>query len=306
VLSGQASFDAALRAINGAEIYRFLVKPCPAAELEQVLREALTRRNSLRRFARWERDNAGDLALQTARFERVLEASWIAWQPIVDARDGRVYAHEALLRSDDAEHPTPERVLALAARAGRSIELGRRVRLHVADGLAREADANDVFVNVDPCDLADDTLVLGADELARHARRVVLEITERDTLAEVPDLDRRLASLRALGYRIAIDDLGGGYSGLTSLARVLPDIVKFDMELVRGIDGSPTRQRLLGPMVRMCRDMGIRTLAEGVETEGERTTVVALGCDLLQGFLLGRPERDARARQPGRDVVSAA
>ncbi len=94
-----------------------------------------------------------------------------------------------------------------------------------------------------------------------------------------------------MGFRIAVDDLGAGYAGLTSFALLEPDFVKFDMALVRDVQTSPIRQKLIGSMTTLCREMGMRVVAEGIETVEERDTVMQLGCDLLQGFLLGRPGR---------------
>ncbi len=119
---------------------------------------------------------------------------------------------------------------------------------------------------------------------------MVLEITERATLDGVIDLRRRVERLRDLGFRVAVDDLGAGYAGLTSFVVLQPDIVKIDMSLIRGVEDDPTRQALVRSMAGVCREMDIMVVAEGIETEAERHTVAELGCDLLQGFLLGRPE----------------
>jgi EAL domain-containing protein (putative c-di-GMP-specific phosphodiesterase class I) len=95
--------------------------------------------------------------------------------------------------------------------------------------------------------------------------------------------------LRRLGYRLAVDDLGAGYAGLTSFAALNPHVVKLDMSLVRGADHEPVKQRVIASMTSLCKEFGIMVVAEGIETTAERDTVIALGCDLVQGFLLGRP-----------------
>jgi hypothetical protein len=101
----------------------------------------------------------------------------------------------------------------------------------------------------------------------------------------------RISALRELGFRIAVDDLGAGYAGLTSFARLRPEIVKLDMSLIRGVDQDPTRQHLIRSLNGACRDLGIRVVAEGVETKEERDTLVALGSNLLQGYLFSKPAR---------------
>ena len=99
----------------------------------------------------------------------------------------------------------------------------------------------------------------------------------------------RIRNLRDLGYRIAVDDLGRAMPGSTRFAALEPDIVKLDMSLVRNSDSEPVKRKLIGSMAALCRDLGMLVVAEGIETEAERDVVVDLGCDFLQGYLIGRP-----------------
>jgi EAL domain-containing protein (putative c-di-GMP-specific phosphodiesterase class I) len=183
--------------------------------------------------------------------------------------------------------PHPGALIDLAQRLGRLPELGRRVRSAVA-AVASDSFAR-LFVNLHPVDLLDEELFDPAAPLSRHARRVVLEVTERAGIEGIDDLADRLRRLRALGYRVAIDDLGEGYAGLTSLARVAPEFVKLDMSLVRGIDASPAQRHIVASTVQLCRALGSEIIAEGVETVAERDALVTIGLDLLQGFLIARP-----------------
>jgi EAL domain-containing protein (putative c-di-GMP-specific phosphodiesterase class I) len=146
------------------------------------------------------------------------------------------------------------------------------------------------FVNLHPDDFLDEDLYDAASPLASLAPEIVLEITERSPIDSVPDIRGRVARLRALGFRLAVDDLGAGYAGLTSFASLQPDFVKLDRGLVAGIDGEPVKRKLVGSVLSVCRELGIAVVAEGVETPGERETAAALGCDLMQGFLFRRPE----------------
>jgi EAL domain-containing protein (putative c-di-GMP-specific phosphodiesterase class I) len=101
--------------------------------------------------------------------------------------------------------------------------------------------------------------------------------------------------LRNLGFRIAVDDLGAGYAGLSSFSQLEPDFVKLDMSLVRGIDASSSKSSLVRSMVHVCtQELGMRVVCEGVETKAERDTLEGLGADLLQGYLFGKPERGFR------------
>jgi len=120
---------------------------------------------------------------------------------------------------------------------------------------------------------------------------VVLEITERAALDRIDEPMLRMKRLRAMGYRIAVDDLGAGYAGLTSFAQLEPEVVKVDMSLVRGIHLSQTKQKLIRSIVELCRDLKIQIVAEGIETVEERNALIRLGGDLCQGYFFARPER---------------
>jgi len=147
-----------------------------------------------------------------------------------------------------------------------------------------------IFVNLHVLDLEDEDLFDPATPLAAFATRIHFEITERAALERVKDAQPRITRLRALGYRIAIDDLGEGYSGLTSFAHLEPEAVKLDMSLIRGIETVPMKRKLVRAMATLCRELDARLIAEGVETAAERDTIVELGGDLLQGFLFAKPD----------------
>ena len=88
-----------------------------------------------------------------------------------------------------------------------------------------------------------------------------------------------------------MDDLGAGYAALSSLASIQPEVVKLDMSLVRGVDQQPIKRRLVASLQTLGEPLGITVVAEGVETIAERDTLVAIGCDLFQGFLFAKPQR---------------
>jgi EAL domain-containing protein (putative c-di-GMP-specific phosphodiesterase class I) len=124
---------------------------------------------------------------------------------------------------------------------------------------------------------------------------VVLEITERSSLAKMPDVIQRMRALRALGFRIAIDDLGAGYAGLNSFTTLEPDVVKLDMGLVRGLDSSSTKQKVIRMIVALCKELGIEVIAEGIETTAERDALIGLGADRFQGYLFAKPGKPTPA-----------
>jgi EAL domain-containing protein (putative c-di-GMP-specific phosphodiesterase class I) len=137
--------------------------------------------------------------------------------------------------------------------------------------------------------LLDESLFAADSLLAAYAKRIVLEITERVALEHASDVPERIRRLRELGYRIAIDDLGAGYAGLSYFALLSPDVVKLDMSLVRSVHESPIKQKLVGSMTMLCRELGMRVVAEGVETAIERDTLINIGADVLQGYLYAKP-----------------
>jgi EAL domain-containing protein (putative c-di-GMP-specific phosphodiesterase class I) len=230
----------------------------------------------------------GDRAGLDAALARALSTLWLAAQPIVRAADGTPFAHEVLVRSREALLPTPGSLFDAADRLGTTATLGRHIRRHAAEILARSASAT-LFVNVVPGDLLDDDLFHSSAPLSPHAARVVLEITERASLERVPDARVRIERLRALGYRLALDDLGAGYAGLSSFAILEPEITKLDMSLIRDLDTQTVKQRLVRSLTAVCHDLGSSVVAEGVETAAERDAAVSLGCDLIQGYFVGRP-----------------
>lgn len=167
--------------------------------------------------------------------------------------------------------------------------LGQAIRVRVARLLPALRPSCPLFVNIRPADLDDSDLLSERGLLTPFAERVVLAITEHAGLDQIPDLSARLARLRGLGYRIALDDLGSGYAGLASLIQVEPDVVKLDMSLVRGIDHSSLMQRVRRTAANLCREINVRMVGEGVETRAERDCAVAHGGDLFQGFFFARP-----------------
>ena len=124
-----------------------------------------------------------------------------------------------------------------------------------------------------------------------------MEVTERVSLDGVRNVVSRVGKLRAMGFKIAVDDLGAGYAGLTSYSQLEPDIAKIDISLVRDIDSASRKQRIVRSMKTLCDELDTLVVAEGVETAAERDTLAGLGCDLLQGFLFAKPNRDFQAPQ---------
>jgi len=223
--------------------------------------------------------------------DRALSSLWMAYQPIVHAATGSLFGYEALPRSDDPALSDPGAFLEAAGQLGRVHDVGRVVRRKVSEAMNHLSRPALLFVNLHAVELSDETLTSPSAPLTAIAARVVLAITGRASLESIDDVPSRVARLREMGFRIAIDDLGAGYSGLTSVARLEPEFVKLDMSLVRDIHKSPVKRKVVRSMTALFKDMGIAVVAEGIEVVEERDTIVELGCDLLQGFLLARAGR---------------
>jgi EAL domain-containing protein (putative c-di-GMP-specific phosphodiesterase class I) len=251
-------------------------------ELARVRKEA----HDVVRFAASADDARREI---TSRFDRAVASLYMLYQPIVCWSERRVFGYEALVRSGEASLPHPGALFDAAEQLMRWDDLCRNIRSRCAGPLQAAEPECLLFVNVHARELLDDTLYDRSSALAGAASRIVLEITERAHLETVPDVESRINRLRALGFRIAIDDIGAGYSGLNSFTMLHPDLIKLDMALVRDIDSDPVKRRLAGLLVQLCKDLGIGVVGEGVETGAEKDTLLELGCDLLQGFLFGHP-----------------
>jgi EAL domain-containing protein (putative c-di-GMP-specific phosphodiesterase class I) len=292
LITGEPAIATAIKALEyGA--FHYLTKPVDLNTLEEVVDKA----TCLRKMAEMRR-RAMELSISNGppenlqslqlKFNSALSSLWMAFQPIVRA-NGELYGYEALLRSNEPALPNPGAVIDAAEKLGELDVLGRTIRARSAAAMATAPPGAVLFVNIHTTDLLDPELLSPEAPLSQIAHRVILEITERSSIDSVPDLRGVVANLRALGFRVAVDDLGAGYAGLTSFALLEPEIVKLDMSLVRDVHESPTRQKLVRSMTALCKDMGMLVVGEGVETELERQTLERLGCDLLQGYLIARP-----------------
>ncbi|MET0795505.1 MAG: EAL domain-containing response regulator, partial [Polyangiaceae bacterium] len=249
LVTGNPDLASATEAVeHGA--FQYLIKPVASDRLDEVVERAA----SVCRMARVKREyveeygsstfRVGDRAGISATLERALGSLWVAYQPIVRASDHEIFAYEALMRSDEPDLPNPQAVLKAAERVERLADLGGTMRRLAALELSA-ADGAVLFVNLHPEDLCDEALYQEDAPLTQLASRVVLEITERASLEHIRNLRERVARLRGLGFRIALDDLGAGYAGLTSFTQLEPEFVKLDMELIRGIHQHEMKRKIV-------------------------------------------------------------
>ncbi|MEO8482060.1 MAG: EAL domain-containing protein [Acidobacteriota bacterium] len=284
VLSGTMDPRTISRAVNEAGVFRYLLKPCTPADLGLAVQQALEA-HVVHRTGTPQRQL--DLSIDDA-----MRSMHMVMQPIYGSRGGELFAHEALMRLPADMDASAGDLLDAADAAGRLWEVERAIRACITTRLDQRPRGTSVFVNLHPRSLLDPQLYSTDDPLAAYAEAIVLEITERGSLEEVDDLRHRIELLRECGYRVAIDDMGSGYSGLTAFTTILPDFVKFDRELIRAMHSTPSKHKLVRSIAAVCRELSITTVAEGVEEENDLKAARQMGCNLLQGYLLGRPAAD--------------
>ncbi len=218
----------------------------------------------------------------------------MAFQPIVDLVQGRIWGYEALVRGQHGESAldvlsqvTDETKYAFdqACRV-KAIELaGEKMPTLSKAMLSINFLPNAVY---EPKACIRTTLDASA-KAKFSPQRLMFEFTEQEEMQDTDHVQHIVTEYRKMGFTTAIDDFGSGFSGLGLLARFQTDIVKIDMELIRNIDKSPSRQAIVQGIMTMSNLMQFKVLAEGVETEAETHTLLKLGIDLFQGYFFAKP-----------------
>ncbi|MET0291133.1 MAG: EAL domain-containing protein [Steroidobacteraceae bacterium] len=220
-----------------------------------------------------------------------------AYQPIVDIERREVFAYEALVRGKNGEsagsvfQQVPDGELHAFDRDIRADAIGLAARLGLRTRLSLNVLPQSVL-------LVPDAVNTTLDAARRHgiaADCLILEVTEGELIADAARFAERMNSFRSEGVKLAIDDFGAGYSGLNLLCDFQPDVLKLDMNLVRGVNASGPRQAVVRAVIQACDDLGIEVIAEGVETQDEFDWFRRTGLRLFQGFLFGRPGFEALA-----------
>jgi len=217
------------------------------------------------------------------------------FQPVVDLRRRSILGYEALSRGPAGSvYQMPLRLFEMAEQADLVFELDRKCRrraLASASSLPRSAK---LFVNVYPSAMYDPefqgaALISLVESQGLSPDRVVLEITEKSAIENYEVFAEALSALTRHGFTIAVDDVGAGYSGLEKIAHLNPRYLKFDRELIRDIDSSYIRREMTRALKAFADSIGSAIIAEGIERQGELDTLIELGVDYGQGYLLGRP-----------------
>jgi diguanylate cyclase (GGDEF)-like protein len=212
-----------------------------------------------------------------------------AYQPIVHSATQRILGYEGLCRPTQEMFKSPADLFTCAERNSRVLELGRMVRDLIVKPMPYLPEPLLLFVNLHPYELYDPQFLDGDSSLDPWASRVVLEVTEVGAVRDYGHLRESIKHLRRRGYKIGLDDLGSGYSGLNCLAQLDADYAKLDIGLLRSIRFGSRSARLVKHILEFAHEDNIQVIGEGIETEEERSVVTELGCQLLQGFYFARP-----------------
>jgi EAL domain-containing protein (putative c-di-GMP-specific phosphodiesterase class I) len=225
----------------------------------------------------------------------------MAFQPIFDLASGAVFAEEALVRGLKGEGA--QTILSRVDDANR-YAFDQQCRVKAIEMTAARRDSGDgagLSINFMPHAVYEPRacIRLTLDAARRTGfplNQIIFEFTEGERL-DTDHLLNILKTYRDIGFKTAIDDFGAGYAGLNLLTHFQPDIVKIDMDLMRGIDTDKTKQVILKHTLAMLGDLGIAPICEGIETLAELATIQDLGVRLVQGYVLARPIFDGAAGQ---------
>lgn len=290
LVTSELALPLVVTAVNVGKVARVIEKPFDANTLVETVKEALANHNRLTSMLQTEK---GEGSAQEQRdLTEVLSGSALrlAVQPIVRASTGQVFGYELLLRS---AHPTldgPGPVLMAAERHRMLRELGSVVVARAAEWLMRLPEGRRVFMNLHPQELVDATaLSTRMEVLQLWSDRVVLEITERSEVGEDFSWEGALERVKAMGFQIAVDDLGSGYAALNMLAELQPHFMKVDISIVRDVHKDDHKRRLVDLLCSFASATGSEVVAMGVECEEEAQALIDAGVDLMQGYLYGEP-----------------
>lgn len=234
-----------------------------------------------------------EFALQEILDNKLLQS---VYQPVISLKHRCIHAWEALSRGplhSPLHNPVP--LFAAARQQGRLVELEKLSREQAISGFARQKLKGCLFLNISPDVLIqpDHTPGMTLDLLQRFEldpTQVVIELTEQHPIQDFTLMRDAISHYRTMGFRIALDDLGSGYSGLRAWSELRPDFVKVDQHFVRQCDSDKVKQDFLHFICNIASALDTEVIAEGVETREEMQTLQSLGLDYLQGYYFARPQ----------------
>ena len=271
--------------------------PRTKTDYESLISVALSRKNGQKmNIQKLNADGLTDAQIEEAKVvNEILDKNKINYhfQPIVNVRNGEIYAYEALMRVDTNPIIRPLVVIKYAGLFNRLCDIEHATFHNVLDYINKNSksirkDAK-IFINSIPGQrLKNQDMKIIAEKAKFFAGRLVVEFTEQSEINEQELNDMKQEYMKA-GFETAVDDYGTGYSNVSNLLRYMPNYVKIDRALLANIQDSPQKQHFVRDIIEFSHDNNILALAEGVETAEEVETVIKLGIDLVQGYYIARP-----------------
>lgn len=220
------------------------------------------------------------------------------YQPIIDLNNNKIYGYEALSRIINDEHNIKiEDLFSCAEKYGMVWELEELCRKKALKNASQKPENKKLFINVNPNVILDKTFESGITtkfigKYKLQPEDIVLEITERTPIQSKSLFKKVLKHYTEQGYSVAIDDFGSAYAGLDRLFYIKPDFLKLDVNLIRDIENDETKKSLVKHLVLFCKEVSIKIIAEGIETENEANVLKNFGVDFGQGFYYAKPSEN--------------
>ncbi|MDX8398919.1 MAG: GGDEF domain-containing protein [Gallionellaceae bacterium] len=240
-----------------------------------------------------------NLGLETITLREIIQERKLTalFQPLIDLNSGELLGYEGLIRGP-ANSPlhSPVNLFSCALQQGLSLELEMLCRQIVLESFARPNLPGSLFLNVSPDALTHPSFRNGQtlefmQQLGISPERVIIEITENQPTYDFVAMRSALLHYRSMGFKIAIDDLGEGFSSLRLWSELRPEFIKIDMHFVQGVDTDPVKRQFLKSIQQIALSCGTHVIAEGVETEAELKVVKELGIAIGQGYFISRPSQ---------------
>jgi len=237
---------------------------------------------------------------------RILEEKNIitVYQPIISLKDGQIYGFEALTRIfDKTQKVNIEHIFKIADKMNKLWELETLCRKNALKNAKKIKPEMKLFLNVNPNIIHDKNFKNGftKNRLIKYGLDfldIVFEITERNAIIDMEAFLGSIDHYKKEEFKIAIDDVGSGYSGLNTINNVRPDLIKIDMNLIRNIDKDELKQHLCKAMVDFGKNTGIKVIVEGIETKEELQTLIKMDVEFGQGYFLGTPQETFESIEP--------
>jgi EAL domain-containing protein (putative c-di-GMP-specific phosphodiesterase class I) len=219
----------------------------------------------------------------------------MAFQPIVELSTNAIWGYEALVRGRDGSGAGTVLAAVSDENRYRFDQSCRVTAIELAGSKLPPGSTARLSINFMPNAVYEPTACIRASLAAAarakfDPRRLMFEFTENERIVDTAHVGNIIETYRRIGFTTALDDFGAGYAGLGLLAKFQPDLIKLDMELVRGVHTSSARQAIIRGIVDIARTLGITVLAEGIEERAELVSLHEAGIDLFQGYYFARPE----------------